>query len=253
MAVDENTEDLSDRLAHSRPVKYAIESADSYWLLLILLMTLSLLAPLLSGSDVGKVVLGLMLCSVTLLALWTSRVRAGALKLAAVGAVIVMAAILAEVLTDGDSLSRLARASVIVLVVAMPAVIGARIMRHPVVTGETVMGAICVYLLVGLVFSIGYQLIDKIDEAAFATVQNGDWPDLHYFSFVTLTTLGYGDITPTSDFARSVAVLEAVVGNVFLVTLVAFLVGNMGRQRQLRERQPREPGGPEPKDGRPEG
>ncbi len=253
MAVDDETEDVSDRLAHSRPVKYAVESADSYLLLLILLITLSLLAPLLSGNDLGKVLLGLMLCSVALLALWTSRVRAGALKLAAVGAVIVIAAILAEVLTDVDSFSRLARASLILLVVAMPVVIGARIMRHPVVTGETVMGAICVYLLVGLVFSIGYQLIDKIDEAAFATVENGDWPDLQYFSFVTLTTLGYGDITPTGDFARSVAVLEAVVGNVFLVTLVASLVGNLGRQRQRQERRPQQSQGPAHEDGQPEG
>ena len=158
-----------------------------------------------------------------------------------------MASLLAEVLTEGDSFSALARLTIVLLIMAMPVVILARIMRHPVVTGETVMGAICVYLLVGLVFSIGYQLIDRIDDAAFAGVADGNWPDMHYFSFVTLTTLGYGDITPTTNFARSIAVFEAVVGNVFLVTLVAFLVGNLGRQRHSRER------GPEREDGQPEG
>ena len=245
--MDEDPQDRSERLPRPRPVEYALRSADSYGLQLTLLVTLSLLAPLISETRWGRVLLTLMLCSVAMLALYTSRVRSGVLRVAAVGSAVVMASILAEVLTEGDSFSALARLTIVLLIMAMPVVILARIMRHPVVTGETVMGAICVYLLVGLVFSIGYQLIDRIDDAAFAGVADGNWPDMHYFSFVTLTTLGYGDITPTTNFARNIAVFEAVVGNVFLVTLVAFLVGNLGRQRHRREQ------GPEREDGQPEG
>ena len=168
VAVDEDPGAPPWPLGGSRPIRYAVRSADSYGLLLAILIMLSLAGSLVSDSTVGKVVLGLMVCAVAMLALWTSRVRGVVLKMAAAGSVIVMVSVLAEALTPGDSFSHVARLTLILLVVAMPAVIFAHIMRHPVVTGETVMGALCVYLLVGLLFSIGYQLIDKIDDAAFA-------------------------------------------------------------------------------------
>jgi hypothetical protein len=98
------------------------------------------------------------------------------------------------------------------------------------VSGDTISGAVCVYLAIALLWANLYGMIDLADPHAFAIVSD-EAEDLYhrkhliYFSLVTLTTLGYGDITPASDIARSVTTLEAVVGQLFLVILIARLVG----------------------------
>lgn len=103
--------------------------------------------------------------------------------------------------------------------------------REPVDT-DKIIGAICVYLLIGVIFSYLYEIIFILDPGSFDLgpidlSQPGTTWELwvfSYFSFVTLTTLGYGDILPTTAFTRSVATLEAIVGPMYLAILVARLV-----------------------------
>jgi hypothetical protein len=106
--------------------------------------------------------------------------------------------------------------------------------RH--VTFNTVCASLCIYLLLGLVWALAYSVVDVLDPAAFTcTVQAGKHPPrlrvgggdtaVLYFSFATLTTLGYGDIVPTSPISRMLASLEAVTGQLYLAVLVARLVG----------------------------
>lgn len=112
-----------------------------------------------------------------------------------------------------------------------PVAIGSRLMKHPQVDGHTVAGALCIYLLVGLFFALVYGLLDRyVSGGALAGPAAGSVQYV-YFSFVTLTTLGYGDVTPTIDVARLVAILEALLGQLYLVTVVALIVGNIGRKR----------------------
>lgn len=104
------------------------------------------------------------------------------------------------------------------------------------VNTDTIFGAVCVYILIGIVCAVAYQLIELVDSSAFTlTVSDGYQPVLNpaeaffrtfiYFSFSTLTTVGFGDIVPVSSPARYVAILEAICGQIYLSVLVARLVG----------------------------
>lgn len=92
-------------------------------------------------------------------------------------------------------------------------------------------GAIALYLLLGLIWSAWYGILLQFIPNAFEGINFVDWEtnggDLTYFSFVTLTTLGYGDISPISPLAKVLVVLEAMAGMFFLAIVVASLVGAM--------------------------
>ena len=104
------------------------------------------------------------------------------------------------------------------------------------VSSDILFGAASVYLLLALFWGIGYGIAETLEPGAIAlpTEDAGTSADLHslsgermrvYFSFVTLTTLGYGDVRPVSDTARIIAALEATLGQLFLVIVVARIVG----------------------------
>lgn len=100
--------------------------------------------------------------------------------------------------------------------------------RRPV-TRDTILGAVSIYLLVAVFFGLLYRMLTLADAAALYHAHQaaaGNLPDFEalYFSFVTLTTLGFGDITPVSPYARTFAMLESVVGILYLATLVSRLV-----------------------------
>jgi uncharacterized membrane protein len=114
------------------------------------------------------------------------------------------------------------------LVIATPLVILVRIFRHPVINIETILGAIDAYLLVAIAYAAVYGALDVIDEPFFTQgPENG--VKFLYFSFVVITTLGFGDLTPRTDVGRVIVSLEALLGQLFLVTIVAVLVANLGR------------------------
>ncbi len=100
--------------------------------------------------------------------------------------------------------------------------------RRPV-TQDTILGAVSIYLLVAVFFGLLYRMLTLADAGALYHAHQaaaGNLPDFEslYFSFVTLTTLGFGDITPVSPYARTFAMLESVVGILYLATLVSRLV-----------------------------
>ncbi len=104
----------------------------------------------------------------------------------------------------------------------------AHIFRQTEVEHETIYGAIVVYILIGLMWVFLYNLTEVLHPQSFSfshALGSESRKALYYFSFVTLTTLGYGDITPVSDPAKSLAMLEAIVGQIYLTVLVARLVG----------------------------
>jgi len=105
--------------------------------------------------------------------------------------------------------------------------------RPTVVDLETISASLCAYLLIGLIWSFVYSLVALLDPTAFRlpgpdetmAMRGGNGINPLYFSYVTLTTLGYGDIVPTTHAARAFAIVEAMVGQLLLVVLVARLVG----------------------------
>lgn len=93
------------------------------------------------------------------------------------------------------------------------------------VTGDTIVGGICVYLLIGFFWSMLYYLIYVFDNNGFYFSEHWDYAYLIYLSFTTLTTLGYGDIYPINRMAMVFANLEALVGQLYLTVFVARLIG----------------------------
>jgi Ion channel len=100
-----------------------------------------------------------------------------------------------------------------------------RVLAKPEVTIQSIYGALSAYLITGLMFASGYAAIQQLSTSDFfADNQPANTQTFQYFSFTTLTTLGYGDFTAVESGSRSIAVMEAVTGQVFLATLVARLV-----------------------------
>jgi Ion channel len=102
---------------------------------------------------------------------------------------------------------------------------------------EAVMGVLSLYMLIGMAFGFVFGAIDRIDgEPFFAGGEAATVSRCMYFSFTTLTTVGYGDLVARSDLGHTLAVFEALIGQIYLVTVVSLIVGNLGRPaRRARE------------------
>jgi voltage-gated potassium channel len=123
-------------------------------------------------------------------------------------------------------------ASSALLVAAAPAAIVFSIKRRSTIDTHTVLGAICVYVLTGMLWAFVYLTIGTVGSAPFfAQTAHASTADYLYFSFVTLTTVGYGDLTAAGGVGRPLAVIEALVGQLYLVTVVALLVSQLSRPR----------------------
>jgi Ion channel len=120
-----------------------------------------------------------------------------------------------------------------------------RVLAKPTVTVQSLYGAISAYLIIGLMFAASYAAIYRLENGTdfFASDQPTNTQTLQYFSFTTLTTLGYGDFTAARNGGRSIAVLEAMTGQVFLATLVARLVS--AYQRPTPRIRPEDDDGPD--------
>ncbi len=102
------------------------------------------------------------------------------------------------------------------------------IIKSEEICREIIYAAILMYLLAALMWAFIYTFLELVDPASFNIDLNrsdGYLPVFQYYSFVTITTLGYGDITPITDVAKAFSVLEAVIGQLYLVVAVAWLVG----------------------------
>lgn len=111
-------------------------------------------------------------------------------------------------------------------------IIVAHLFQRRDVTVDTILGAVVTYLLAAVAFAQLFLILEMVDEGAFSGLP--DSPLVHrpklsnalvYFSFVCITTMGYGDIVPVSALARSFAVLEGVFGQLYLAVMIARLVG----------------------------
>jgi hypothetical protein len=213
-----------------------LAEGDTYGTLLILIIVAYAAMALLENTKWARVVTGALFGATLLLALHTSHVRGKVIRVAAGVVVVTVAWQTALAITDHDPF-RGATVIGTLLVVATPLVILVRIFRHPVINIETILGAIDAYLLVAIAFASVYGALDVIDEPFFAQgAENG--VKFLYFSFVVITTLGFGDLTPRTDIGRVIVSLEALLGQLFLVTIVAVLVANLGRAARVARGAP---------------
>jgi hypothetical protein len=122
--------------------------------------------------------------------------------------------------------------SLVILISFFAVVILGHVLRSGKVTSDKIYGAICVYFLFGYAWAFAYSLIEEVQPESFTSLTSVEPHDLvsrvmqmRYFSFVTLASVGYGDIVPHTQTARTMAVLEAILGQFYLVALIGRLVG----------------------------
>lgn len=174
-----------------------------------------------------------------LLSLRIAAVRPGVVRVAEVMVIALIAFSFAEALADevNEQVARLANALLVVF--APPAILVGlirKLRQTQAVTVEAVIGVLCVYVLLGMFYAFVYGLVDRFsDTPFFAGGQEATVARCLYFSFTTLPTVGYGDLTAGTNLGHTLAVSEALFGQVYLVTVVALIVGNLGRQRRREE------------------
>jgi Ion channel len=194
-----------------------------YGLLLLVLISTYLLSSF-SITVAGDLQV-LLFLAVLLLALRTSPLsRRWTMLLCAVALVGSVAAFGASLTgTDtGDGVSELWKGLVLLLTAVL---IVRRVLARPTVTLQSIYGALSAYIVIGLMFAAFYTAIEHLGAGHFfADGQPASTQTFQYFSFTTLTTLGYGDFTAAGNGGRALAVMEALTGQVFLATLVARLV-----------------------------
>jgi Ion channel len=129
-------------------------------------------------------------------------------------------------LTDSASLLGLAYLlpAALLVTATLPITIS-RVLHHRRVTHETVLGSVCSFVLLGLLFAFVYLAVNELrDTPFFAQPGEHSQSEFLYYSFVVLTTLGFGDLSPSVGLPQALTALEALAGSIFLVTLVARLV-----------------------------
>jgi hypothetical protein len=200
-------------------------------------MAALLAVPWLAVGRVGRFAVELAVVLAMASAVWKLQARRSLLVLVVVTAVLGQAAAAMETWFHAPGWIVVDRAAGIVFVVLVAICITQNVWRERDVSADTIVGGIAVYLLLAVAWSIAYQLLEFLVPGSLEVVSGsgghwgpwesapGEYPRLLFFSFVTITTLGYGDIVPASGPAAALASLEAVVGPLYLTVLIARLVG----------------------------
>jgi Ion channel len=124
---------------------------------------------------------------------------------------------------SGDTASGIGEIAGVVVLAALLVAVLDRVLHHEQVSVQTLFGAVCAYFLIGLMFSAVYGALNDFSNTPVFG-EPVDRSVFSYFSFTTLTTVGYGDFTAVTDVARRIAMIEAVLGQVFIATTLARLV-----------------------------
>ena len=194
--------------------------------LLALLVLLFVLAFLIDEWTAGRVALSFLFFTVLVTAVKLSVRRRRIVLIAMAASALSWAAVVVDEIFGVVEVGAAGRIVVVALLAFAIVTILGRVVRDERVTVNTVYGAICVYFLLVLFWAFIFILIEHIEPDSFSGIGGAgeEVSDFLYFSMVTQTTVGYGDVTPVSGLPRSLAALEAFLGQVFLVATVARLV-----------------------------
>jgi hypothetical protein len=208
-----------------------------FTILLVLLTAALLLVPWLAVGRAGRFALELVVVFAMASAVWKLQARRVLFVLVVVAAVVGEAASAAETWFPVPAWVVVDRAASVFFPILVAVCITQNVWREREVSADTIVGGIAVYVLLAVAWSSAYQLLEFLVPGSLEVVSGsgghwgpwetvpGEYPRLLFFSFVTITTLGYGDIVPASGPAAALASLEAVVGPLYLTVLIARLVG----------------------------
>jgi Ion channel len=218
----------------------AEQASDAFGLVFLLVLVTYALASLIENHGWTSVILTTATGATSVVALVSSHARGQFVRVALLLAV--LAVVLAAVGAVADDRTWLNLATVIqvsLLTVAMAAVLR-RVVTAPEVGSRTILGALSVYAVLGILFTFLYGVIERVQGGAF--FEGHPHPassDFLFFSYTTLTTTGYGNLVPGGQPGRLISGLEMMAGQIFLVTLVAGLVSLWRPGEAIRRRHER--------------
>jgi hypothetical protein len=215
---------MTNPAAQPRLFRSGQGSGPRYGSLLVILVVTYLLSAFGSGQLVNIVQVVLFL-AVVLIALRNGRFHRKTVQVVAVSLLLgTGVSVILKLVDDsgpGGALASLWTALILSLAAFL---LVRRVLSQPEITAQSIYGVLSAYMIIGLIFSAVYVAIYKFGGSFFVHGEVDNTKTFQYFSFTTLTTLGYGDFTAAEDAGRAVAVLEAMIGQMFLATLVARLV-----------------------------
>jgi len=204
-----------------------------YGLLLAMILTSLVFQLAAPEADWARLVTIVIQGLTLLTALLVSRVHPWVLRLATVAVCAGIVASAAALIGFGTLGPTAARGLTALMVALAPASIARGLVldfKENGISLHTMFGVLCIYLLIGSLFAFMYAIISSVGSGPFFA-QSGDLDttkNFLYFSFVTITTVGYGDLTAATNLGRSLAIAEALTGQIYLVTVVAAIVGGLG-------------------------
>ena len=210
---------------------------ERYGLLLAVLIASFVVQGTAPTSDVWRAVVTVLLGAALILAFLAADMPARRLRIAGLLVVVVVGAALVSLLIglSEAELGFTAIANALLVALAPPSIVAGviRSLRaHHQVTVQVLFGALCLYLLAGMFFAFVYAAIDQLSgDPFFADGLDATPARSIYFSFTTLTTVGYGDVTAATNVGHTLAVTEALLGQIYLVTVVSVVVANLVPRR----------------------
>jgi len=211
---------------NSNSLKVLLHSKERFLILMGLMMALMILGPILEHFVRIRVLIDVFLTAIVLSMLYTITQKKHLLYLGGSLAIIMLLSLWLKYFIGFEVFARLSIMVGILFTLFVTTQTLTFIMKSETVTREVVYAAMLVYFLLAQLWALVYTFLDLIDPASFSLPGGqGDFLLFEYYSFVTLTTLGFGDITPLTKVAKAFSVLEAVVGQLYLVVVVAGFVG----------------------------
>ncbi|HVW48524.1 MAG TPA: ion channel [Solirubrobacterales bacterium] len=214
--------------------------SDAFGLVFVLVVITYVMLSLLGNQGWDSVLVMLGVSATSVIALTSSHVKPHWIHISIyVSAIGLVLAVVAAITGDDVWLDLGAAAQVFLLAAAMAAVL-VRVVSTAEVGVRTILGAISVYTVLGLLFAFVYEAVGRIqNEPFFENHAHLHHSDYLFFSYTTLTTTGYGDLVPGGQPGRMLAGLEMLIGQIFLVTLVAGLVAVWRPGASLKKRRER--------------
>jgi hypothetical protein len=208
-----------------------VRASHSYGVVLALIVVVFVFTSVASNSDWADSTLVLLQGATLVTALYTSGVARADSTVSLTLVALSAASAVALLVFGGDGFAALVGILSGLLTVATIATVALGVVDQGEANVQAVTGAVCVYVLIGILFVFLYGVLATLGSGDFFAQGTDGTRSLRlYFSFVTLATLGYGDYTAAGELGRTLAIVEALVGQLYLVTVIAVLVSRMRRR-----------------------
>jgi len=216
---------MSSKLMGSKKL---VDSEERFLVLIGLIMGLLVLVPILNRFIAVRMVLDLFLTAISISMVYTISSKKSHVIVGLLLAIVMLSSLWFQYFQQNNTVAAIGMIAGVFFIGLVIADLLAFMLRSDEVTREVIYAAILSYLLAALMWAFFYTFLELIDPASFNIPHSEGRSVLlvfQYYSFVTITTLGYGDITPVTELAKTFSALEAVVGQLYLVIIVAWLVG----------------------------